>query len=840
MSVIGIDFGNENCYIAVARAGGIETIANEYSQRSTPTYVAFGEKTRDLGVTAKNKQITNLKNTLFSFKRLIGRKYKDPVIQSEMQYVPFLTCELPNGDVGVKVNYLQEECVFTVPQVMAMMFTKLKEIAESNLRIKVQDCVVSVPVYYTDVERRAILNSAEIAGLNVLRLMNEPTAVALAYGFYKQDLTEKPKNVVFVDLGSASLQATAVAFTNGKLKILGSTWNRNLGGRDFDNVLVRHFVKEFNEKYKLDILSNNRAVIRLLQECEKLKKQMSANSLELPLNIECFMNDKDVSGRMKREVFETLSEQLLQLIEYTLVKLLHDTHLKPDDIDSVQVVGGSSRIPAFKSLIQKVFGKEPSTTLNQDEAVARGCALQCAMLSPTFKVRDFAITDIQPYPLKIVYKAVKTEDDVETEIFPAFHPAPFSRLLTFYRTEPFTVEVHYADKTLPVGDLRLGSFTVLNINPTPEGDNIKVKVKARINIHGIASLSSATMVEKVNVVPNEQQENSHSTDNSTRESENKPKSEEAMESENENAPQPPPNGEISSEEMNEEKQSNNKQENEKKEPEQKKSKNLVKTIELPIKSDVPSLSKDELNNLIEKEAKMIMQDKMEKEKADAKNAVEEYVYDFRGKLSAELEKFVTDQERNQIKQILEDTEDWLYDEGEDQQKSVYVQKLDYLKKHGDPVLFRYTEWEQRPAALNALGSSLQLVLKAIQSYEAKCQYAHIDKEDMMKVKSVWEQKDQWHGQYLQPLAKLQPHQDPPVTVAAIKKEKEDLEGQVWPILSKPKPKVEPPAEEKNVNGQPQTDSEMHDTSNPSEKAAKSQLSDEKACNQSHPENMETN
>ncbi|GFQ93043.1 heat shock protein 105 kDa [Trichonephila clavata] len=555
MSVIGIDIGNENCYIAVARAGGIETIANEYSQRSTPTYVAFGEKTRDLGVTAKNKQITNLKNTLLSFKRLIGRKFKDPVIQSELQYVPFATCELPNGDVGVKVNYLQEQTVFTIPQVMAMMFTKLKEIAESNLRIKVQDCVVSVPVYYTDAERRAILNSAEIAGLNVLRLMNEPTAVALAYGFYKQDLPEdKPKNVVFVDLGNASLQATAVAFTKGKLKVLGSTWNRNLGGRDFDNVLVRHFVEEFNEKYKLDIFSNSRAVIRLLQECEKLKKQMSANSLEMPLNIECFMNDKDVSGRMKREVFEKLSEQLLQLLEYTLVKLLHDTRLKPEDIDSVQVVGGSSRIPAFKSLIQKVFGKEPSTTLNQDEAVARGCALQCAMLSPTFKVRDFAITDIQPYPLKIVYRGVKTEEESEADIFPAFHPVPFSRLLTFFRTEPFTVEIHYADKTLPVGDLKLGSFTVLNINATPEGESIKVKVKVRINIHGVVSLSSAYMVEKVTAVPNEQ-ENSQVTDDSAKDSVNKPKPE-AMESEN-NTPQQPPNGEISPEEMNEETQSNN-------------------------------------------------------------------------------------------------------------------------------------------------------------------------------------------------------------------------------------------------------------------------------------------
>ncbi|KAG8201418.1 hypothetical protein JTE90_024291 [Oedothorax gibbosus] len=832
MSVIGIDIGNESCYIAVARAGGIETIANEYSQRLTPTYVAFNEKTRDLGVTAKNKQITNLKNTLTSFKRLIGRKYTDPVIQQELQYVPYETCQLPNGEVGIEVNYLNEKTVFTVQQVMAMMLTKLKEVSESNLRIKVQDCVISVPIYYTDVERRAILDAAEIAGLNVLRLMNEPTAVALAYGFYKQDLPEdKPKNVVFVDLGHSSLQATAVAFTNGKLKVLGSSWNRNLGGRDFDNVLVRHFVEDFNKRYNLDVMSNKRAVIRLLQECEKLKKQMSANSVDLPLNIECFMEDKDVSGRMKREVFEKLAENNIQLLEITLVKLLHDTKLKPEDIDSVQIVGGSSRLPAFKALIQKVFGVEPSTTLNQDEAVARGCALQCAMLSPTFKVRDFSITDIQPYPIKIVYKAVKTEEESETEIFPAFHTAPFVRLLTFYRTEPFSIEVHYSGDASSIGDPKIGTFTVMNVTPNPEGDSTTVKVKARINIHGIFVLSSACMIEKLPLTAND----SETAETTETPPDNQPKkSDEAMESDSASTP----NGEISSEKASD----NADKSEEKKVPKQKKIK--TRSIELPIKADVPGeLSQQMLNDLIEKEGKMIMQDKLEKERADAKNAVEEYVYDFRGKLGEQLEKFVTDEEREKLTKLLEDTEEWLYDEGEDVQKSVYIQKLNELKKSGDPIMFRYVEWEQRPIELNALGSSLQSVHKALQSYEAKEElYAHIDKEDMMKVKTIWEQVDQWHGKYLHTLSKLQKHQNPPVNSAAIKKEKAEFEKQVVPILSKPKPKVEPPAEEKPLNGQPQNDSEMQTQDNPNDASdtVKKQAPEEKVANQSHAENMETN
>lgn len=837
MSVLGFDIGNENSYIAVARAGGIETIANEYSQRSTPTYVAFGEKTRDLGVSAKNKQITNLKNTIFNFKRLIGRKFRDTDIQNELQYIPYEVCELPSQELGFKVSYLNEQTTFSVQQVMAMMLTKLKEISENNLRIKVQDCVISVPVYYTDVERRAVLDSAEVTGLNVLKLMNETTAIALAYGFYRTDLPEdKPKNVVFVDLGNSSLQVTACAFTKGKLKILGCTWNRTLGGRDFDNVLVKHFVQEFNEKYKLNIMSNKRAVMRLMQECEKLKKQMSANSVDLPLNIECFMEDKDVTGRMKREVFEKLAADLLANIEKTMVQLLIDTNLKPDDIESVQIVGGSSRLPAVKSLVQKVFGKEPSTTLNQDEAVARGCALQCAMLSPTFKVKDFNISDIQPYPIFISWNVQKSEIN-EMEVFPRFHSVPYSKKLTFYRTEPFSINAYYLSEPMEA-NRTIGSFIIQNVTPTPTGESSIVKLKARVNTHGIFSICSATMLEKQTSVSNEQEIEQKQDKSVNSPKKSKPKTEEAMESE----ACSPPNGEVDCKETNEEKTAD-KQGEEKKELEQKKTKNIVKSVELPIKSNVPQLSRNELNDLIEKESKMILQDKMEKEKADAKNAVEEYVYEMRGRLCDDLEKFISEKESSKFRAYLEETENWLYDEGEDQQKSVYVQRLSELKKHGDPILFRYNEWELRPIALNEFGRMLQLVHKALQSYAAKEeQYAHIEEEDMAKVGKLWEEKDKLLGQYLSLASQMKPHENPTITGADIQKEKESFENQVKPILTKPKPKVEPPPEEKTndtQSTQQASDSEMKDTSD-SQKASNPGQSAGDQSNQAPPENMETN
>lgn len=439
MSVIGFDFGNENCYIAVARAGGIETIANEYSQRVTPSYVAFGDKTRDLGVSAKNKQVTNLKSTIFGFKRLQGRKLNDPQLKFESTFLPYSLVDLGGGRVGVKVRYLQEDQTFSVTQVTAMLFTKLKEIAETALKIKVNDCVVSVPHFFTDSERRALLDATHIAGLNCLKLMNETTAVALSFGFYKNDLPEeKPRIVGFVDIGHSALQVALVAFNKDRLKMLATAFD-SVGGRDFDMVLVRHFISEFKDKYKLDVVTNRRALMRLITECEKLKKQMSANPHELPLNIECFMNDRDVAGKMKREAFEAMSAELLARAERTLVRALQEANLRPGDVESVELVGGGTRVPAVKQLVRKVFNREPSTTLNQDEAVARGCALQCAMLSPIFKVREFQVVDAQPFPIELWYDPGKGEDG-RAEVFPKWHQVPFSKMLTFYRSKPFSLE----------------------------------------------------------------------------------------------------------------------------------------------------------------------------------------------------------------------------------------------------------------------------------------------------------------------------------------------------------------------------------------------------------------
>jgi molecular chaperone DnaK (HSP70) len=385
---------------------------------------------------------------------------------------------------------------------MGMFMTKLKTIGEMNLNSKVVDCVLTVPSFMTDAERRSILDSAQIAGLNCLKLMNDTTAIALTYGLYHSslpELTEKPHVVVFVDMGYTQVQVSAVAFNKGKLRMLATSFDNNLGGRDFDRVLCDHFQAEFKQKYKIDAYSNVRARLRLRAECEKLKKLMSSNASPIPLNIECFMNDIDVSGKMNREEFEKLSESLLARVRKTLSELLHEAKLKPEEIDLVEIVGGSTRIPAVKQIVKEVFGKEPSTTLNADEACARGATIMCAILSPTFKVKEFKIEECQLFPITLNWKGAETDDN-ELEVFPYLEKIPLSKLLTIYKREAFEIEARYRyPNNIPYNDPRIGKFLIGNITPNAQGENSEVKLKARITKNGIFEISSPQIVETIEV-----------------------------------------------------------------------------------------------------------------------------------------------------------------------------------------------------------------------------------------------------------------------------------------------------------------------------------------------------
>uniref|UniRef100_A0A8C4GH04 Heat shock protein 4b n=1 Tax=Dicentrarchus labrax TaxID=13489 RepID=A0A8C4GH04_DICLA len=814
MSVVGFDVGYMNCYVAVARAGGIETVANEYSDRCTPACVSFGPRNRSIGAAAKSQVVTNCKNTVQGFKRFHGRAFTDPYVQRVKNSLVYDIAQMPTGTTGIKVMYMEEEKVFSIEQVTAMLLTKMKETAENALKKPVADCVVSVPCYYTDAERRSVVDAAQIAGLNCLRLMNETTAVALAYGIYKQDLPapeEKARNVVFVDLGHSGYQTSVCAFNKGKLKILATACDPELGGKDFDEVLVKYFCEEFGKKYKLDVKTKPRALVRLYQECEKLKKLMSANSSVLPLNIECFMNDIDVTGKMNRGQFEEMCGDIWARVEPPLQSLLEQTKLKKEDIYAVEIVGGASRIPAVKERISKFFGKELSTTLNADEAVARGCALQhlnphlfvcCAILSPAFKVREFSITDVTPYPISLKWHSAAEEGLSDCEVFPRNHAAPFSKVLTFYRKEPFSLEAYYSfPNELPYPDPTIGQFLIQKVVPQASGESSKVKVKVRVNIHGIFSVSSASLVEV----------------------QKSDETEEPMETEQANEKEGEVLHKMQTDQDEQQGQGDGQKETEEKTPLNfhpsqthiTKSTRLTVIFNYVIYFQVCSGYSCCLDS---PQGKMIMQDKLEKERNDAKNNVEEYVYDMRDKLHGMLEKFVGESDRDALSLKLEDTENWLYEDGEDQSKQVYIDKLAELKKLGQPIQERYMEAEERPKAFDELGKQIQQYMKFVEAYKmkVKLKYDHLDEADVTKVDKLTGEAMMWMNSAMNQQSKQSLSVDPSVKVKDIQAKTRELFSTCNPIVTKPKPKVELPKEdtpaEQNgpVNGQEKPQEETAD------------------------------
>lgn len=803
MSVVGLDVGSYTSYVAVAAGGGIETIANEYSDRCTPSYVSLGERNRSMGTAAKNQATTNLKNTITCFKRFLGRSFNDPQVQNEIKtYLkPYTVVAGNNGETLIQANYMGELQSFSPEQVMAMLLTKLKDTAEKGLKTKVVDVVVSVPSFFTELERKAMLAACKMASFNCLKIMNDTTAVSLAYGIYKQDLpaeNEKSRNVVFVDLGYSAMQVAITAFNKGKLKVLAVQSDSSLGGRDFDLLLVNHFIEEWKTKYKIDVLTRQKAYIRLTQECEKLKKLMSANTQPIPIDIECFMDDKDVHGRMERAKFEEMAVPLLQKVETVFKNILAVSKMSPDDIYAVEIVGGASRIPCFKDLVTQVFRKEPSTTLNADEAVAKGCALQCAILSPTFRVRDFAIQDCQQYPITLAWQGGGLEEDSSMEVFPQFHQIPFSKMLTFYRKEPFTLEAKYSNPSqVPIPNHGIGVYNVTKVQPQTNGESSKVKVKVRINNNGLFTVQSASMIEKLDDKQNEQEQESMESENNTKEGN------ESMETEQ--GPTEPPPAENNAEQKDTEMKEENKAEikTEKKDEgsakKEKKAKATTKSIDLPVEVFTADYTQELLLQLQERENQMMMQDKLEKERCDAKNAVEEYVYEMRDRLCGPYEDFCQEEARENFSKLLGDTEDWLYDEGEDQNKQVYLDKLAELKKSGDPIANRYKESLERPEAFNELGGALQHLRKFLDQVEAKDEkYSHLEKADIDKVKKCLTEKQEWFDKQVNAQNKLKKYENPSVLVSQIRQTKQSLESTCNPIINKPKPKPkeDPPKDDK--------------------------------------------
>jgi heat shock protein 4 len=668
--------------------------------------VGFGPKSRYLGEPAKTQEISNLKNTVNCLKRLAGRNFNDPDVQIEQQYITAPLVEV-NGQVGAEVDYLGNKEKFTFTQLVAMYLSKIKQTTSTELKLPVSDLCMSVPPWFTDIQRRALIDAAEIAGLKLLRLINDTTAAALGWGITKLDLPapeEKPRRVCFIDIGHSNYTCSIVEFKKGELAVKSTAWDRNFGGRDFDKALVDHLAKEFKGKYKVDIYTHGRAMARTIAAAEKTKKILSANQ-QAPVNIESLMNDVDASAMITRQEFEALIEPLLARTHGPLEQALAQAKITKDDIDAIEVVGGGSRVPALKERIQSFFGKTLSFTMNADEAVARGCAFSCAILSPVFRVRDFAVQDIVSYPIEFAWEKAPDipDEDTSLTVFNKGNVLPSTKILTFYRKQPFDLEARYAKPDELPGKTNpwIGRFSVKGVKADGTDDFMICKLKARVNIHGVLNVENGYYVEDQEVEeevkeedkkddaekkdadvsfdefnssemgpPNAAASSSASVgDDAMRLFKRHDREDDALRSSKRqrgdiplgrkfpllpNRPTVEPEDNnilttISSKAMD----------TDAKDDAPKKTRKVKKQVrkgDLPIASGTASLDDTSKSALAEKESAMVMEDKLVADTEEKKNELEAYIYDLRAKLDEQYAEFSSEEEKATIKAKLEATE----------------------------------------------------------------------------------------------------------------------------------------------------------------------------------------
>jgi heat shock protein 4 len=617
--------------------------------------------------------VSNLKNTVSSFTRLAGRQLNDPDVEEEKDFLSAPLVDV-NGQVGSEVSYLGKKEKFTATQITAAYLTKIKQTASVELKLPVSDVVLSVPAWYTDAQRRAILDASEIAGLKCLRLMNDTTAVALGYGITKLDLPapeEKPRRVIFVDIGHSNYTASVVEFKKGELAVKSTAWDRKFGGRYIDKALVDHFAKEFKEKYKIDILENGKAKFRVQAAVEKLKKVLSANSAA-PINIESVMNDVDVRGMLKREELEELMKPMLERVTAPIEQALAEAKLKVEDIDAIEMVGGCTRVPSLKNAISDFFGKPLSFTLNQDEAVARGCAFSCAILSPVFRVRDFSVHDIVSYPIEFTWEKSQDIPDEDTNliVFNKGNVMPSTKILTFYRKHPFDLEAKYAKPELLPGKTNpwIGRFSVKGVKEDSKGDFMICKLKARLNVHGVLNVESGYYVEETEVeepIPEPPKEEGKEDD--VRVSDISASSSFGEHFGDTSLASPVKkrktsgshfvSASASSPEINKLTVPHQAMDVDKKEPpKMRKVKKQQRKGDLPLSAGTASLDQASKDAAAEKENEMIMEDKLVQDTEHQKNELESFIYELKEKIIGVYAEFANDDEKSRLQAKLEQVE----------------------------------------------------------------------------------------------------------------------------------------------------------------------------------------